>query len=826
LTRRQSRLGFADFALFVRGDALTQPETIEIPAAGSGPIRLPAELPVLPVRNTVVFPGMNVPLTVGRPGSLAALEQAGDGGYLVVATQRDEETQEPGFEDLHPIGCVARLVRVVEARREARQALVMGVVRVRLIALPATDAPLLRVRIEPVPEARDGGVEALAAQRRVVELAQKVIDLRDDYPDEWKTLLAELPTAGLLADLVAANLALPLDEKVALLSEPDATRRLWRLAGHLEREVTIAETQRTLRDEVARDEQDPKRRERLLRRRMRDIEREIGEGDEGQREADELRDRIEAAGLPETAHAHAERELRRFRALPNHAPDRHLLRTYLEWVADLPWSKETDDHLDLHEARGVLDRDHHDLEKVKDRILEYLAVRKLAPDAKAPILCFVGPPGVGKTSLGRSIARAMGRTFARASLGGVRDEAEIRGHRRTYVGAMPGRILQSLRRAGSRNPVFLLDEVDKLGADFRGDPSSALLEVLDPEQNSTFSDHYLEVPFDLSRVLFIATANTLATIPPALLDRMEVIELPGYTDRDKRVIAREHLIPKQRDSHGLSSAQVEVEDEAVDRVVHDYTREAGVRNLDRHFAALMRKVAAQVAGGAAVPLRVDAAFVGKALGPPPHLPETAERTSVPGVVVGLAATSHGGDILFFEATAVPGGQGVRLRLTGQLGDVMRESAEAALSWVRANAGRLGLATPVLEAGEVHLHVPAGGGRPRRRARLAPVPAPRPRRRGPHRGDLPAGPGAAGGRDQGQGHGRRPRRRPHRGPAPPQPEGPRGGPRRGPREARDRRGGHDRRGARGGPRARRRLRAGPAALRCGATRRRRRETRGM
>jgi ATP-dependent Lon protease len=658
--------------------------------------------------NAVIFPGMNVPLSVGRPGSLAALDQAGDGGALVVATQKHEETEDPGLEDLHPVACIARVVRVVDARREARQALVMGLVRTRMRAVETPSGPGLHVAIEPIPDDHTMSVEADSAREKVVALAHKVIDLRDDYPDEWKAFVAQLPTPGLLADLIASNVALPFDEKVQLLSEPNPVRRLWRLAGHLEREVTIAETQRALRDETQDAEMDPRRRERLLRRRMRDIEAEIGEGDEGQREADELRERIEAADLPEAALNHADRELRRFRALPTHAPDRHLVRTYLEWMVDLPWSVETEDHLDLSAARETLDRDHHDLEKVKDRILEYLAVRKLAPQAKAPILCFVGPPGVGKTSLGRSIARAMGRNFARASLGGVRDEAEIRGHRRTYVGAMPGRILQNLRRAASRNPVFLLDEIDKLGADFRGDPSSALLEVLDPEQNATFSDHYLEVAFDLSRVLFIATANTLATIPPALLDRMEVIELPGYTDRDKLVIARDHLIPKQREAHGLTPELVEVRDEAVDAVVHEYTREAGVRNLDRYFATLMRKAAARVANGEAeVPLAIDSAFVGTALGAPPHLPETAERTTLPGVVVGLAATSHGGDILFIEATALPGGKGVRLRLTGQLGDVMKESAETALSWVRANARRLGLDAPALQAGEIHLHVPAG-----------------------------------------------------------------------------------------------------------------------
>jgi ATP-dependent Lon protease len=417
---------------------------------------------------------------------------------------------------------------------------------------------------------------------------------------------------------------------------------------------------------------------------------------------------IDEANLPKDAREQAERELKRLAALPQLAPDRHLIRTYIEWMADLPWSEESEDKLDLPAAREILDADHHDLEKVKDRILEFLAVRKLAPDAKSPILCFVGPPGVGKTSLGRSIARTMGRTFARASLGGVRDEAEIRGHRRTYVGAMPGRIIQSLRRAGTRNPIFLLDEIDKLGGDFRGDPSSALLEVLDPEQNHSFSDHYIEIAFDLSRVLFIATANTLSTVPAALLDRMEVIELPGYTERDKLVIARRHLVPKQVEAHGLEPELIRVGDDALDKIVREYTREAGVRNLDRYIATLMRKAARRTAGKSEAPvIEIDADFVADALGAPPHLPEAAERTVMPGVVVGLAHTSHGGDILFIEATVARAGEGVRLRLTGQLGEVMRESAEAALSWVRANAEKVGVAPEIFDACEIHLHVPAG-----------------------------------------------------------------------------------------------------------------------
>jgi ATP-dependent Lon protease len=670
---------------------------------------IPSVLPILPVRDTVVFPGMTVPLSVGRARSLAALEEAGEKGLMLVATQRDPTEDEPAVEALHPVGTVAKIIRVTEARQGAKQAIVIGVVRARFAAATAPGRAL-HAAITPLVESREPSAELEAARARVVELSHRLIDLRDDYPDEWKQIVTNVPSPGLLADMVAAAQShqMTSDQRVALLCEPNPTKRLWAVAQLLEREVTIAQTQKRMRAQQEQEQVDPKHRERLLRRRMRDIQEELGEAAGGEREADELAEKLEAAQLPEVARAHAERELRRFRALQQHAPDRHLLRTYLEWIADLPWSKETEDHLDIQDARRVLDEDHHGLDKVKDRILEYLAVRKLAPEAKAPILCFVGPPGVGKTSLGKSIARAMGRKLTRASLGGVRDEAEIRGHRRTYVGAMPGRILQSLRRAGSRNPVFLLDEVDKLGADFRGDPSSALLEVLDPEQNATFSDHYLEVPFDLSRVLFIATANALSTIPPALLDRMEVIELAGYTEREKLAIAAQYLIPKQREAHGLRAEQVEVSADAVARVVHEYTREAGVRNLDRLIATLFRKVAAKIAANpSAVPLRIDAEFAAEALGAPPHLPEVAERTEQPGVVVGMAATQAGGDILFIEATVTPGGEGVRLRLTGQLGDVMKESAEAALSWVRANADALGIVSSALAGSEVHLHVPAG-----------------------------------------------------------------------------------------------------------------------
>ncbi len=679
--------------------------TTEIEDASGERFVVPTSVPLLPVRDMVVYPGVTVPLTIGRPRSLSALEAAGHQGFMLIATQIEAATEDPTLEDLYETGTLVRVLRVVDARENSKQALVVGIGRARIDGLEATE-PHLRARLHYLPDLSTADVDE-APWNRAIELAQRVIDLREDYPNEWKAFIANVPTPGMLADMLTSNLALSLEDNVEILRETDPILRLEIVCRHLEREVTIAETQRALRSE-ADEGVDQKRRERMLRRRMRAIEAEIGEGDAGFREVDELREKLENAELPDEAYEQAERELKRLSALPQHAPDRHLIRTYLEWMLELPWSVETDDQLDLHRAREVLDADHHGLDKVKERILEFLAVRKLAPKSKAPILCFVGPPGVGKTSLGKSIATSMGRKFTRASLGGVRDEAEIRGHRRTYVGAMPGRVIQGLKRAGSRNPIFLLDEIDKLGSDFRGDPSSALLEVLDPEQNKTFSDHYIESPFDLSRVLFIATANTLSTIPAALLDRMEVIELSGYTEAEKLVIAEKYLVPRQLEAHGLGEGQIHLGDDAIQKVVAEYTREAGVRNLERYVATLMRKSARKVAeNGPDTVVEVDGDFVSEALGAPPHLPETAERTSMPGVAVGLAVTAHGGDILFIEATNSPGGKGLRLRLTGQLGDVMRESAEAALSWVRAHAEQLGLSDEALAPGEIHLHVPAG-----------------------------------------------------------------------------------------------------------------------
>lgn len=663
-------------------------------------------LPLLPVRDAVVFPGMTIPLAVGRQASLAALDAAGAGGLILVATQRDPEIEEPVLHDLYRFGCIGRIVRIVDTRADGRQAIIVGLLRAELLEVVSSQ-PYPSIRLNVIDEPREDDEQMSMRRKEILDLAHRVIDLRQDYPSEWKQGLSDLPNSAMLSDLLASNLPLSTQERVDLVSEGSPMRRLEKLTGHLEREVTIGETQLALKNKAKNPEQ-PEERERLLRKRMRDIQKELGESDPGQREVDDLRDRLEVIDLPEEAREQSDREIKRLASLPAQAPDRHLIRTYLEWILDLPWSVEKFDHRDLTEARHILETDHHGIAKVKERVLEFLAVRKLAPEAKAPILCFVGPPGVGKTSLGKSIADATGREFTRTSLGGVRDEAEIRGHRRTYVGSMPGRILQNLRRIESRNPVFLLDEIDKIGSDYRGDPSSALLEVLDPEQNDSFCDHYLEIPFDLSKILFIATANSLATIPDALLDRMEIIELPGYTQPEKIEIARKHLIPKQVTEHGLEQTEIDFKLEAIEMLVGEFTREAGVRSAERQIASLMRKVATRIVKEKTKALvTIDTAFVRESLGAPPHLPHMSEETKQAGVVVGLAATSHGGDILFVEATTIPGGREVKLRLTGQLGDTMRESAETAFSWVRANAKALELSSETLSGGEIHIHVPEG-----------------------------------------------------------------------------------------------------------------------
>jgi ATP-dependent Lon protease len=666
------------------------------------PLKIPGDLPLLPVRSTVLFPGTTLPLAVGRPRSAAAVrEAAGKGGFLAVVTQRKAEVDRPGPEDLYPEGVVTRILQVID-QGQGLSVMVLALARLKVVDL-VEDNEFERVRIEIVHDRLDETAEAEAARRTVQRLAKEIIRLREDLPDELQEMVERLEDPGRLADLAAFGLNLSTDEKMQLLAQPDVVDRLRVLIRHLTREIRVAQVSKEFQRQAA-GEIDEGGRKTLLREQLRKIHEELGEPDDQVLEADEIRTRIEEAGLPDDAAEVALREANRLASLPSHSPERSVTRTYLEWILDLPWGEETEDNLDLSHARQILDADHYDLERVKERILEYLAVRRLVAEPKGPILCFLGPPGVGKTSLGKSIARAMGRKFARMSLGGIRDEAEIRGHRRTYVGALPGRILQGLKSAGSRNPVFMLDEIDKLGVDYRGDPSSALLEVLDPEQNHAFSDHYLEVPFDLSKALFIGTANRTDTIPPPLLDRMEIIELPGYTAREKVRIAHDFLVPRQLEEHGLERDALGLSDEVLLRSIEEYTREPGVRNLERTIASLVRKSALQIAEGKGT-LEIGVDTLATLLGPPRFTRESAERIARPGIAVGLVWTPVGGEIIFVEAARMEGKPA--LHLTGQLGDVMRESAEAALSYVRANAADLGIDPTVFEKYELHVHVPSG-----------------------------------------------------------------------------------------------------------------------
>jgi ATP-dependent Lon protease len=669
-------------------------------------LQIPYELPLLPVRNTLVFPGTQVPLSVGRPLSLGAVAAAAKvGGLLAVVTQQRPDDEQPGKADLHAVGTVVRILRMVESGSRPGSSLsldVVGLVRFEVVDVLETET-MLRVRIQVLQEMLDQTPEAEAARRTVQRLAKELMGLRDDLSNDFADMVDRISDPSRLSDLIAFAANLTLEQKLALLAQPDVLARLRVLIRHLMREVRIAQVSKRFAERAA-GEIDETHRKKLLRDQLRKIQEELGESSDQAVEEDELRARIDEAQLPESVHAVAEREVSRMASIPSHSPERSVIRTYLEWILDLPWTVTTEDNLDLAHALAILDEDHYDLRRVKDRILEYLAVRHLVPEPKGPILCFVGPPGVGKTSLGKSIARAMGRKFVRTSLGGMRDEAELRGHRRTYVGALPGRIIQNLKTAGSRNPVFILDEVDKVGMDYRGDPSSALLEVLDPEQNDTFSDHYLELPFDLSKVLFVATANRTDTIPPPLLDRMEVIELPGYTSREKLTIARSFILPRQLVEHGVPEGSVDVSDEALARIIEDYTREAGVRNLDRQVAALVRKSAVKIAESKPTG-RVEPDHLAELLGPALYTQQLAERFERPGISTGLVWTPVGGDLVFVETALMPGEPG--LKLTGQLGDVMRESAEAALSYLRANAERLGIAPDVFEKNEIHIHFPAG-----------------------------------------------------------------------------------------------------------------------
>jgi ATP-dependent Lon protease len=665
---------------------------------------LPDVVPILPLRDAVVYPNSMTPLAIGQERSIRLVDEAVAGERTIaLVAQRSSEGEAESEDDLYRVGTSAVVHKMIRVPDGTLRVLVQGLERIRLERIEQTE-PYLAGRFRPVPDVvgREKEIEALA--RTVESLYGRIISLVPYLPEELQLAAANAEDASTLGNLIASTLRLPTEEKQALLEEADVEARLRKLTEILSRELEVFELGTKIQSQVQ-SEMEKTQREYFLRQQLKAIQDELGEGDEQQAELTELRARIEETELPEEADRQARRELDRLAKLPPAAAEYGVIRTYLEWILSLPWNTTTEDDLDLEHARRVLDEDHYDLEKIKERILEHLAVSKLKEDLAGPILCFVGPPGVGKTSLGQSIARALGRKFVRISVGGVRDESEIRGHRRTYIGAMPGTIIRALRDAESRNPVFMIDEIDKMGADWRGDPSSAMLEVLDPAQNKSFRDHYLDLPFDLSQVLFICTANQLEPIPPALRDRMEIIQLPGYTEDEKVGIARKYLVPKQLEAHGLDAKQVSFTEKALRLLVREYTREAGVRELDRQIAALCRKAARDVAEGKAQRRRIDERRVRTWLGRRRFPGEVRKRTSDPGVATGLAVTPVGGDVLFIEATSMPGDG--KLVVTGQLGEVMRESAQAALSWVRSHWRELGLQRDWFEDRDVHIHVPAG-----------------------------------------------------------------------------------------------------------------------
>jgi len=662
------------------------------------------ELPVLALRNLILFPGTVLPVEVGRKSSLRLLDDVVKARppRLLVATQIDPQVEDPDGKDLHPLAVEAELIKLIRVSSDRVTAVLKGIGRRHMEVLYTE--PYLVARALPVREIDTNPVQSTALMLAVRESAQKLGELIPKLGRDVVPALEEVRAPGLLADIIAAQIDMPQTDQLGLLLMLDVHTRLNGVLTQVQRRIEVIKLKERIDGQV-REEMSRQQREAVLRQSMKAIQEELGEG-QGEEDLDQFDERVAKAGMSEEAEKSARRQLSRLKAMPSGSPEYTVQRTYLEWLCDLPWSKRTEDHLELAAAREIFDADHHGLQKVKKRMLEYLAVRKLAPNKKGPILCLAGPPGVGKTSLGRSVARALGREFVRMSLGGVRDEAEIRGHRRTYIGALPGRIIQAMKRAGTKNPVLLLDEIDKLGADHRGDPSSALLEVLDPEQNNTFSDHYLEVAFDLSEVIFIGTANTLDTIPAALRDRMEVIELPGYTTNEKREIAQRHLIGKQITEHGLTSEHIRFSDEAVTEVIEHYTREAGVRNLERELASVIRGAAMKVAAVEHLPPVIEKENIAEYLGPEKFIADIAEQTEQPGVATGLAWTPVGGDILFIEVSEMPGkGQ---LHLTGQLGSVMKESAQAAMSWVRAHGKQLGLQPTYFENIDVHVHVPQGG----------------------------------------------------------------------------------------------------------------------
>ncbi|NOT33359.1 MAG: endopeptidase La [Candidatus Eisenbacteria bacterium] len=678
---------------------------------GAGPssvanqqIVIPRVVPILPVRNTVLFPFAIIPLNVGRPKGRQLLSEVMSGDRIIgVFAQRDATQDDPAPADLYEVGTLANVLRMVRVSDDQVSVLLQGIARVRF-ARPAGLEPYLRAHVEPLREIDVDDIEAQALTQQVLENFERVVKLSPQLPDEAAAAARNLNPPARLSDFIASLFDLPGEDKQALLALLDVKERLKKLHTILAHQESVLEVGQQIQDQV-RENIDQRQKEFVLRQQMEAIQKELGDGDETQRAVKELRERVERSGMPAEVRKEADRELDRLARMPAQAAEHTVSRTYLEWLCDMPWAVTTPDNLDLVHARRVLDEDHYGLGKIKERLLEFLAVRRFKADARTPILCFAGPPGTGKTSLGRSIARALGRKFVRQSLGGVRDEAEIRGHRRTYIGALPGQIIRGLKRAGTRNPVFMLDEIDKLTADYQGDPSSALLEVLDPEQNTTFQDHYLDVPFDLSEVLFVCTANVLDMIPAALRDRMEVIELASYIDREKLEIARRYLIPKAIRENGLESLEITIEDDAILKVVRDYTGEAGLRNLERELANLLRRTAKQVAEGGDPPRVITPARVRELLGSEKYAHETLTRIERPGQALGLAWTPVGGEVLMIEAQVMPGSK--QLVLTGQLGEVMRESAQAALSFVRANSELLGIVPDWFEHTDLHVHLPSG-----------------------------------------------------------------------------------------------------------------------
>ena len=671
-----------------------------------GPVEVPEIISILPLRNSVLFPGSIIPIDVGRKKSVRLVEEAisKERPVIGIVTQRDARTEEPGPGDLYSVGCAARILKVIKLAKDNFSVILQGVSRIRVLEGTGVE-PFMTARVQPLPDHPSGEGELDALVLNLKDVAKRVIKLMPELPKEASALVDSVTAPGQLADLITSNLDVQVDEKQDVLETFDLKTRVRKVLQFLSRQHEVLKVREKINSQVQ-EEMGRNQREYVLRQQLKAIKEELGEIDESGGDLDDFREKIMNAKMPPDVEKVASKQLERLKVMQPSSAEYTVTRTYLEWLVELPWAVTTEDKLDIQMARDILNSDHYDLEKVKKRILEYLAVRKLKADKKGPILCLVGPPGVGKTSLGRSIARSLGRKFIRISLGGVRDEAEIRGHRRTYVGSLPGRLIQGMKKAGSNNPVFMLDELDKLGHDFRGDPAAALLEVLDPEQNHSFSDHYLEVPFDLSKVMFVATANVMDPIPPALRDRLEVLEIPGYTREEKMNISRQFLIPKQLEEHGLNKEKVVFEDTAVAEVIDSYTREAGVRNLEREMANVIRAIAVLVAENKAAEIeRITTERIADFLGPAKHMSEVADRTAEPGVATGLAWTPVGGDILFIEATKMNGkGQ---LGLTGQLGDVMKESAQAALSFIRSRARWLGLDDNFLEKVDLHVHIPAG-----------------------------------------------------------------------------------------------------------------------